>query len=215
MKTAIIIGATGATGRNLLNQLLSDPNFSKIKIFIRRDIELSHPKLEKFIVDFKSIECWKENIVGDILFSALGTTLKQAKSKKNQHEIDYGHQYSVAKQASLNGVKTYVLVSAFGAKSKSPIFYSRMKGELEEAITPLDFEKIHIFQPGILKRLTKDHRFFENLSVKMIESLNKIGILHSQKPLPVNLLAEKMIKVVQIESQNRVNYYRLSEIFNI
>lgn len=214
-QTAIVIGATGATGTELVTQLLNNSNFAKVKILIRKDITLSHPKLEKHIVDFEKLENWKEFISGDVLFSALGTTLKLAGSKENQYKIDFTYQYTTAKIAAENGVKSLVLVSAYGANPKSNIFYSRMKGELEEAIKKLNFEKVHIFKPGILDRAVQDDRNMERVSLKIIKAINKIGLFTSQKPMPVSILAEKMIKVSLTPTGKSLNDYMLQNIFLI
>lgn len=214
-QTAIVIGATGATGTELVTQLLNNSNFAKVKILTRKDITLSHPKLEKHIVDFDKLENWKEFISGDVLFSALGTTLKLAGSKENQYKIDFTYQYITAKIAAENGVKSFVLVSAYGANPKSNIFYSRMKGELEEAIKKLNFEKVHIFKPGILDRAVQDDRNMERVSLKIIKAINKIGLFPSQKPMPVSTLAEKMIKVSLTPTDKSLNDYMLQNIFLI
>lgn len=213
--TAIVIGATGATGSELIKQLLEDSTYSKVKIFIRKEIALQHPKLEKYIVDFDNLHLWKTELTGDVLFSALGTTLKQAGSKQNQYTVDYTYQYEVAKYASENGVKTYVLISSYGANSTSKIFYSKMKGELEEAIKKLPFETMHIFQPGILDRSATNDRFLESLSVKIIYFVNKLGMLKSQRPMPVSTLANAMRKVVLIQTNQKINYYKLRHIFDL
>lgn len=213
--TAIVIGATGATGKELIKLLLDDEDFQKVKIFIRRDDDLNHPKLEKFVVDFDQIENWKNDVRGDVLFSALGTTLKQAGSENAQYKVDFSYQFETAKAAAEKGVENYVLISSTGADSKSFFFYPRMKGELEEAVKILDFQKIHIFQPGILERNTDNNRLFENLGLTAIKTLNSIGLFKSQKPMPVKILAEKMIKVSKSAPTEKVNYYKLDEIFNL
>lgn len=213
--SAIVIGATGATGKELINLLLDDEDFQKVKIFIRRDNDLNHPKLEKFIVDFDRIDDWKNDVSGDTLFSALGTTLKQAGSEDAQYKVDFSYQFETAKAATENGVENYVLVSSTGADSKAFFFYPRMKGELEEAVKFLNFEKIHIFQPGILERNTDDNRLMENLGLMAINALNSIGLFKSQKPMPVKILAEKMIKISKSSLTEKVSYYKLDEIFDL
>lgn len=213
--TAIVIGATGATGKELVKLLLDDEDFQNVKVFIRREDDLSHPKLEKFIVDFDQIEDWKNDLRGDTLFSALGTTLKQAGSEDNQYKVDFTYQFEAAKAAAENGVKYYVLVSSTGADPKAFFFYPRMKGELEEAVKTLDFEEIHIFQPGILERNADDDRTMETLGLTAIKALNSVGLFKSQKPMPVKTLAEKMIKVSKSAPAEKVNYYKLDEIFDL
>jgi len=213
--TAIVIGATGATGKELVKLLLDDEDFQRVKVFVRRDDESDHPKLEKHVVDFECVEDWKSELRGDVLFSALGTTLKQAGSEAAQYKIDFTYQFETAKAAAENGVKNYVLVSSTGADSKSFFFYPRMKGELEEAVKTLDFERIHIFQPGILDRNSDDDRPMENLGLTAIRALNSIGLFKSQKPMPVETLAEKMIKVSKSAPPEKVNYYKLDKIFDL
>lgn len=216
-KTAIIIGASGATGKELVKQLITNEFYISIKLFVRKSTNFIHPKIEEHIVDFEHIENWKNLIQGDDLFSALGTTIKIAKSKQNQFNIDYNYQFNFAKFAAENKVNNYALVSAYGANSKSLIFYSKIKGELEDAVKLLNFNQIHIFRPGILDRKTQDNRKMEKLSLKIIHFFNKIGFLKSQKPLPVKVLAKKMIFVCQNPSisHEKIIYYSLDEISKI
>ena len=100
MKTALLIGATGLVGGALLDLLLNDNRFEKVKVFVRRSTGESHPKLEEYQVDFDTLLTWKEFLKGDVLFSALGTTLKKAGSKEAQYKIDYTYQYELAKASS-------------------------------------------------------------------------------------------------------------------
>ncbi|MGC9344211.1 MAG: NAD(P)H-binding protein, partial [Bacteroidales bacterium] len=130
MKTAIIAGATGLVGGHLLEQVLEDPYFDVIIIFVRRTTGIDHPKLTEHIVNFDTPDEWKDRVKGDILFSAMGTTLKQAGSKEAQKKVDYTYQYEVAKMAAAKGVQDYVLVSTPGASPGSMVFYIRIRGEL-------------------------------------------------------------------------------------
>jgi uncharacterized protein YbjT (DUF2867 family) len=212
---ALVIGATGATGKQLVSQLLAHPNFATVKVFVRKPMSLVHPKLEIHVVDFDAIDTWQYLLTGNILFSAMGTTLKQAGSKAEQYKVDVTYQYQVAKAAAANGVSTAVLLSAYGANANSWLFYSKMKGELEALFIALPFTSLHIFQPGILERFANDERVFERLSVKLIKAFNTIGLFRSQSPMPVAVLAAKMIKVAEKNTVNKVNYHRLLEIFEL
>ena len=213
--TAILIGATGATGSEVLNQLLLDENYSKVIIFSRRPIHQVHPKIILHVVDFDEIADWSYLIKGDVLFSALGTTIKAAGSKLNQFKIDYSYQYVAAKMASLQGVETYILVSSYGANEKSSLFYPRIKGQLDSAIKTLKFRQIHIFRPGILGRQPAKLRPVEKISIAAIHLLNMLGLFRSQRPMPVEVLAQKMILVSKLESAKRINTYELDKIFEI
>jgi len=213
--TAILIGATGATGSEILNQLLVDSDFKKVIVFSRRPLGIENAKLENHVVNFDEIHHWAHLIQGDTLFSALGTTLKDAGSSTKQYKIDYTYQYEVAKAASNNGVGTYILISSYGANAKSAIFYSRMKGQLDEAVQQLAFSKIHIFRPGILARQANKIRFVEKTTITILNILNKLGVLKSQRPMPVTLLAQKMILVSKKALDAKTQIYSLDSIFNI
>jgi uncharacterized protein YbjT (DUF2867 family) len=194
---ALLIGATGATGKDLLALLLQDETIEQVHIFVRRAIDIKNEKLYVHIIDFDKAELWKPLVQGDVLFSCLGTTLKAAGSKEAQWKIDYEYQFEFAKIAKENKVNSYVLVSAANASDKSAIFYSKMKGQLETAVKALKFPKLIIFNPPILIRENSDRKM-EVWSIKAIGFLNKIGILLSQKPLNTKLLAQAMIKSVKV-----------------
>src|SRR5215213_8400607 len=144
---ALLIGATGATGKDLLQLLLNDGAFHRVDIFVRRRLDVQHEKLKVHIIDFDKPAQWSQLVKGDVLFSCLGTTLKAAGSKEAQWKIDYDYQYDFAKAARENGVDNYVLVSSSGASPDSLLFYPRMKGQLESAVTSLGFAKLSIFNP--------------------------------------------------------------------
>lgn len=157
---ALIIGATGATGKELTKQLLDNPAFLEVVIFVRKSPNMSHPKLKVEIIDFDKLESYQDKITGDVLFSCLGTTLKQAGSKDAQYLIDYTYQYNFANIAKQNGIQHYVLISADMANANAKTFYSKIKGKLDNAVMALNFEKFTIFRPPLLIRENSD-RFGE------------------------------------------------------
>ena len=209
---ALVIGATGATGKDLVLKLLEDQDYKEVNIFVRKPTEIDHPKLKTHIVNFEKPEEWKNLVQGDVAFSCLGTTLKDAGSKEAQKKVDYDYQYQFAKTAKENEIDDYILVSSYGANPKSKIFYSRMKGELEQSVKDLHFNKVTIFQPGMLER--KDtSRPGEVLGGKIIKFANKFGILTHQKPLPTDVLAQAMINSSKIKS-NSYSKIKLGSIFS-
>ena len=210
---ALIIGATGATGKDLLAKLLEDEAFSEIHSFVRKPMSISHPKLHTHVVDFETPEAWADLVRGDVAFSCLGTTLAVAGSKDAQWRVDYDYQYAFAQQCKANGVPTFVLVSAAGAKAQSKLFYNRMKGQLEDAVKALSFPSLLIFQPSVLIRPNSD-RAGENLSVKTINFLNKLGILKRYRPMPTEILAEKMLSAVY-NSPKGTFTFTLNKIFSL
>ncbi len=209
---ALVIGATGATGKDLVKQLCQDSDFDEIDIFVRRRSDFHHEKVKAHIVDFDHPEEWKHLVKGDVAFSCLGTTLKSAGSKENQKVIDYDYQFNFARAAKENNVQDYILVSAYGASPDSKIFYSRIKGELEEAVKNLKFEKTTIFKPGMLERKNTD-RNGEVFGLKIIKFLNKFGLFKSQQPLPTDVLAKAMIVASKIKS-NSFSEIKLHSIFS-
>ena len=196
---ALVIGASGATGKELVRLLLNDSDFSEIHVFVRKPFGTEHPKLRVHVVNFDRPEQWKNLVTGDVAFSCMGTTLKAAGSKEAQYKVDFGYQYEFAKAARENNVEDYILVSAYGASAKSRIFYSRMKGELEDAVKKLHFSKITIFCPGMLERKDSE-RQGEVLGARIIKFVNRLGILESMKPLPTAVLAQAMINASKIKS---------------
>lgn len=209
---ALVIGATGATGKELVGKLLDDPDFHEIHAFSRRNLSATHPKLTVHVIDFEKSEDWRYLVKGDVAFSCLGTTLKDAGSKANQWKVDHDYQLNFAKAAKENQVEDYILVSAYGAHPKSKLFYSRMKGALEETVKGLHFNKITIFQPGMLER-KESERTGEVLGGKIIKFVNQLGLLTSQKPLPTEVLAQAMINAAKIKS-NGYSKIKLGAIFS-
>ena len=201
---AIVIGATGATGQEIVSQLLEDNDFDSVSIFVRKDPNINHRKLKTNVIDFSKLEEYRELIKGDVLFSCLGTTLRTAGSKEKQYLVDFTYQYEFAKIASDNGVTSYSLVSSTGANENSPIFYPKIKGKLEEVIKKLSFKTIQIFQPPTLIRQKNLMRTGEKIGIKIFGFLNSFGLLKSQKPLPVSTLAKVMVEYLKIKQKEKV-----------
>ena len=208
---ALIIGATGATGKDLVTQLLADDTYSEVHCFVRKPLALTHPKLHAHVVNFDTPEAWADLLHGNVAFSCLGTTLAVAGSKEAQWRVDYDYQYHFAQQCKANGVPTFVLVSAAMANAQSKVFYNRMKGQLQDAVKALDFPSLLIFQPSVLIRSNND-RGAENFSVKAIHFLNKIGIFKRYRPMPTNVLAQRMRREVATATEG-VHTFTLDEIF--
>lgn len=211
-KTALVIGASGLVGSNLIQMLIQDEKFSEIRIFGRRPTGQKHAKLHEHIIDFDKPEEWRGLVKGDVLFSALGTTMKKAGSRQAQFLIDHTYQYQFAKAASDHGVPVYVLVSSYMANEHSRIFYTRMKGELERDIKKLPFRSIQILQPGVLVGERKEKRFGEKLGISFLRFLNRLGIAKKQKPVEAGIVARAMINV-SLAKEAGIQTYSLLDVF--
>jgi uncharacterized protein YbjT (DUF2867 family) len=209
---AIVIGATGATGKEIVKNLLNDQSFNEIIILVRKKSFENHPKLNEIVVDFEHLEQYKNVINADIAFSCLGTTLKIAGSKENQWKVDFDYQLKFAQLAKENNISTFVLLSALGANSSSKIFYSKMKGALEDKIKKLQFTSTYIIKPGSLIRPNTD-RMGEKLGVNFIQFFNKIGLLKTYTPITVKDLSKVMITLGKT-SKKGIHLIEMKEILN-
>ena len=210
---ALIIGATGATGKDLVRVLLDDPGYTEIVAFVRRASALAHPKYSEVITDFEKLEEVSDSINGDLWFSCLGTTLKAAGSKERQWQIDHDIPARFAEIAKRNGVSRAVAVSAYGASPTSKVFYSRMKGELDQHIANLGFDQCLVFKPGFLLRKNTD-RSSERIMALVLKALNGLGLIRKFRPLPTSILAEKLAKAPKAFGSGH-HVIELDEIFRI
>jgi uncharacterized protein YbjT (DUF2867 family) len=211
-KTAIVIGATGLVGSYVLSQLLEDKRYSTVKVFHRRSTGVEHEKLEEHIVKFEELEKWKDQLTGDDLYSALGTTIKQAGSQEKQYTVDYTYQYETAKAAAKNGVDKFSLVSSAGANAESRAFYTKLKGELDEAVKELPFEVITILRPSILDGDRKDSRLGEAIGLVLVKVFTIIPGLKKYKPIFAGKVAEGMINSLH-KCPSGYHIFELDEIF--
>jgi uncharacterized protein YbjT (DUF2867 family) len=213
-RVAIVIGATGLVGHQLVLLLLKDPRFSAVKVFARRPSGLKDPKLQEQVIDFDKLDEQGSEIRGDVLFSAMGTTVRTAGSKSGQRRVDYDYQYNTAAIAAHNGVATYVLISAAGANAGSPFFYMRMKGELEQAVSKLPFKNIHILQPGFLDGDRAENRPGEKIGLALTKLVTKMGPLHRHRPILDRTVARAMI-AASFETSGPLKVHSPTSLFDL
>lgn len=193
MKTAIILGATGLTGGLLLEKLLIDPYFQKIKLFSRSSSEMDSTKIEEHLIDLFQLEKHSEAFKADVVFCCIGTTKAKTPDKETYRKIDHGIPASAAKLAKANGIKTFIVVSAIGANENSSIFYNKTKGEMERDVLNQNIENTFILQPSLIVGNRKESRFGEI----MAEGFMKVfGFLVPKK--------YKMIKAETIAEAMRI-----------
>ena len=193
---ALVLGATGAIGKDLVELLLKDPTVDRVDIFVRREVNIPSAKLVVHVVDFDQPEQWADKLSDDVLFSTLGTTIRAAGSQEAQWKVDYTYQYNAAKAARENGVPTYVLVSSVGANAKSKVFYTHMKGALDNAVQELGFPGCFILRPPSLIRKGSD-RFGEKAGIVALRAFNAIGLMRAWKPMPTEAVAGAMLRLAK------------------
>jgi uncharacterized protein YbjT (DUF2867 family) len=150
MRTAIVAGSTGLIGNQLLQLLLASHRYTQVKAVTRTDLAFQHPKLVQVRVDYSRLEDFKDELKADDVFCCLGTTMAKARSEERFREVDYAYPVALARVTLAQHAKQFIMISALGADKQSSIYYSRVKGELEDAISGFDFEAIHMFRPSLL-----------------------------------------------------------------
>ena len=163
-KTAIILGATGLTGGILLNLLLEDHTYSKIKVFGRASVDITHPKIEEQLLDMLKLQEGVLDFNGDVVFCCIGTTNSKTPDKELYRKIDHGIPVTAAKLCIQNGVDTIVVISAMGANANSNVFYNKTKGEMERDVLREGIKNTYILQPSLIGGVRKEKRFGERMA---------------------------------------------------
>ena len=163
-KTAIILGATGLTGGIVLDLLLDDAAFEKVKVFGRSTTKISHPKLEEHLGDMFQMEKFSEAFKADVVFCCIGTTKSKTPDKETYKKIDYGIPVEAAKLAKAKGISTFLVISALGANPKSSTFYNKVKGEMEQDVRAEGIENTYFFQPSLIGGDRSEKRLGERIA---------------------------------------------------
>ncbi|GAA5315788.1 MAG: oxidoreductase [Candidatus Pelagadaptatus aseana] len=211
-KTAVVIGATGVVGREVVNYLVHSDAYDRVVTLTRRPIISDSHKEENHVVDFDCLEDVKDLIQGDCFFSCLGTTKKQAGSIAAQRQVDYDYQLRAAELAAANKMPHYLLVSSSGANAKSFNAYLKMKGELEQAVEQLPFQSVRIFQPSLLLGEREDERMGEKIGAAIMPALCALPGLRKYKPITGKQVAKRMVSE-SVNETSGVSHYVLDEIF--
>ena len=206
MKTALLFGASGLVGGHLLDQLISNNNYSKIKVFVRSVPEIIDPKIEIFETDFNNLENHKEDIKGDDSFYCIGTTKKNSSDKNEYKRVELEIPKQIAQIAKANSVNSFVFVSSGYADPKSSGDYLKFKGEVEEELKRLNFPKLGIMRPSFLLGNRKEKRVGEKIGIFVFKLLSPLflGPLKKMRPIHSEIVAKAMIAIVQNENQQMI-----------
>lgn len=167
-KKVVIVGATGLVGNALLQEVIQAKEVSEIRVFVRKAIDGLPEKVTQIVTDFSDLSLLKEQVIGDVIYCCVGTTRKKTPNLTDYRNIDFGINIGMAKLAKENGIPTVHLISAIGASTSSRIFYSKLKGEIEEAMKELKFDSCYIYQPSMLIGTRTESRPFEFIGQKLM-----------------------------------------------
>lgn len=205
--TATIAGATGLIGGLLLEELLNDPYFDAVRILIRRPIDITHPKLEKKIVDFNDNDSLLVALSNsDVIFCSVGTTQKKVKGDKEAYrKIDFDIPVKLARFSKMVGCGKFILVSSVGANSKGGNFYIKLKGEVEDVVKSAGLRSLHIMRPSFLLGDRKEFRIGEVIG-KVFMKLFSFVIPTKYKAIQAKDVAKAMVTIAKKDEQRVVVY---------
>ena len=197
MKTALIFGSSGLVGKNLLNQVINNSNYSKVKIFVRSSREISDQKVEVINTDFNDLQKIKNLIIGDDCFFCIGTTKKKSPDKSEYRRVELDLPKKIAQISKSNDIKSFIYVSSGFADPKNSGDYLKFKGLVEEEIKSLNFEKIGILRPSFLLGKRKEKRLGEKIGISIFKFLSPlfVGPIKKMKPIHSEKVAKAMIQI--------------------
>ncbi|MEY9867505.1 uncharacterized protein YbjT (DUF2867 family) [Peribacillus sp. B2I2] len=212
-KTALILGATGVVGTQLVKEISKSKIYKEIYLLTRREMKFTEPKCTGHVVDFENLSKYADLFNVTDVFICLGTTIKNAKSKEAFRKVDYNYVIEAAKMAKASDVEKLLVITAMGADSKSKFFYSRVKGDVEGTLQHLELNSVHIFRPSLLIGERKEFRAGEKIS-GMLSSFAKflfVGPLRPYRAIEANKVAAAMYAAAQTTARG-YHFYNSDEI---
>lgn len=204
-QTALVIGATGLIGNFVVQELLNDDSFAKVRVLVRRKLNIENKKLEQQLANFNDINDYAEKFgFGDVIFCCIGTTQKQVKGDKELYEkIDFDIPINAARMGEVNKFKKFLIVSSVGANESSSNFYLKLKGRTENALQTFSFRSISIFRPSILLGNRKEIRPGEKLMQGIMKNISFLffGSYKKYRAIYASDVAKAMVKKSKINEQ--------------
>lgn len=199
--TAIVFGSTGLTGHFVTELLLADPRYEVVKVFTRKELRILSGRVKQVIFDEDNIDKVAGEITGDHLFCCIGTTIKKAGSKEQFYKIDHTLVEKIAQVASINRVKSFIVISSIGANNNSRNFYLGTKGKMEESIKTFNFENLSIVRPSMLMGMRKESRPLEEVGKVIAKFISPLmfGRIAKYKPIHSATVAKAMITLANKE----------------
>lgn len=200
-KTALIAGASGLVGSQLLPLLLASDRYARVIAVGRRPLPMVHPKLEQRIFELEQLEEHRLQLIADDVYCCLGTTLRQAGSKEAFYKVDFLYVVKLAALTAGNFAAQFMLISAMGADATSRFYYNRVKGEMEETVREAPFRAIHIFRPSLLLGHRPEKRVGEQIGAVLLRALRPIlvGPLRPYRAIGADTVARAMLHAAEDE----------------
>lgn len=198
MKTALVVGATGLVGKELISELILNSNYQKVIVLSRRELKVSHPKLEVVFIDFNQLEVQNITDKVDECFCSLGTTQKKS-GKQGLYQVDFEFVLKLAQLCNRNNISKFIVVSSQGANPNSAFFYMKTKGQMEEAVKKTGIETVYIVRPSLITGAREEKRFAELLGSYLYKFFTPlmIGKLRKLRPVSGTQIAKSMIALAQ------------------
>ena len=199
MKTAIVFGSTGLIGGHLVNQLIQDNYYTKIKIFVRSQTSINNEKVEVINIDFNNLGNHKTEITGDDCFFCIGTTKQNSPDKNDYQKVELDIPKEIAQIAKANSVKSFIFISSIYANPNSSGNYVKFKGLVEEELKRLNFSKLGILRPSFLMGKRKENRVGEKIGILTFSVLSPLlfGPFKKMRPINSEIVAKAMIKIAK------------------
>ena len=198
-KTALLAGATGLIGSQLLPLLLESERYTKVIVVGRKALPMTHPKLTQVVTDFEKLHDVRLQLIADDVFCCLGTTMKQAGSKEAFYKVDFLYVVTLAALTAGNFAAQFMVISSLGADPEARVYYSRVKGEMEEAVRQVPFRAIHIFRPSLLLGERAQLRLGERVGAVVLRVLTPLlrGTLQKYRPVTGAAVAAAMLRAAE------------------
>ena len=215
MKTAIVFGSTGLIGGHLVNQLIQDNYYTKIKIFVRSQTSINNEKVEVINIDFNNLGNHKTEITGDDCFFCIGTTKQNSPDKNDYQKVELDIPKKIAQIAKANSVKSFIFISSIYANPNSSGNYVKFKGLVEEELKRLNFSKLGILRPSFLMGKRKENRVGEKIGIFAFSALSPLlfGPFKKMRPISSENVAKAMIKIANSNLEKTV--YESNEIVEL
>ncbi|GAB2775824.1 oxidoreductase [Rhabdobacter roseus] len=198
LKTALLVGATGLIGQQVLELLLQSPHYTQVKVLVRRPLGIPpHKKLEEIVYNFDAPNA--DLVEGDDVFCCLGTTMKKAGSKEAFRRVDQEYPVQVGTFARQKGAQKYLIVTAMGADAEASLFYNRVKGEVEEELMALGYPTLHVLRPSLLLGKRKETRLGEKVGEGLAKVFGPLllGPLRKYRAIDSAKVARAMVELAQ------------------